>query len=216
MGPKKLLGSKKLSGPKKFLGLKIILSPKKFLCSKSFWVKKFMGSKIIFPKKFLVPKKFLNPKNSVSQKFWVQKICVKKELALKILGPKNIWKNFGSEKNFGSKKIWFKKIIGWKKIRFRWVQKNLGPKNIWFKNILGPKKLGVQKDLNLINILSQKFLFPPLPYSIGLSKVGCIGRGGDGGSFLGFRVAYIPNLSHLQSLEPFEKWSSIWVLPTGG
>ena len=33
--------------------------------------------------------------------------------------------------------------------------------------------------------------------------------------FLGFRVAYIPNLSLLQSLEPFEKESKIKVPPLG-
>ena len=33
--------------------------------------------------------------------------------------------------------------------------------------------------------------------------------------FLGFNVAYIPNLSLLQSLEPFEKGSKIYVPPLG-
>ena len=33
--------------------------------------------------------------------------------------------------------------------------------------------------------------------------------------FLGFNVAYIPNLSLLQSLEPFEKGSKINVPPLG-
>ena len=52
---------------------------------------------------------------------------------------------------------------------------------------------------------------PTLHYGIGLSKVGWIGRGrvGMGVPFLGFNVAYIPNLSLLQSLEPFEKGSKI-------
>ena len=60
-------------------------------------------------------------------------------------------------------------------------------------------------------------MVPPLPYSIGLSKVGWIGRGGVGMGvpFLGFRVAYIPNLSLLQSLDPFEKGSKIQVPPPG-
>ena len=34
--------------------------------------------------------------------------------------------------------------------------------------------------------------------------------------FLGFRVAYIPNLSLLQSLEPFEKESKIYAPPPLG
>ena len=54
-------------------------------------------------------------------------------------------------------------------------------------------------------------MVPHLPYGMGLSKVGWIGRGGVGMGvpFLGFNVAYIPNLSLLQSLEPFEKGSKI-------
>ena len=65
---------------------------------------------------------------------------------------------------------------------------------------MGPKKFE-----------SKIFGPPPLPYSIGLSKVGWIGRGavGMGVPFLGFNVAYIPNLSLLKSLEPFEKGSKI-------
>ena len=73
-------------------------------------------------------------------------------------------------------KFWIPKSFGSRKI--------LCPKNFVSKNIMGPKKMGVQKKLSLKNILSQKFSFPPLPYDIGLSKVGWIGRGGgwDGGS----------------------------------
>ena len=48
----------------------------------------------------------------------------------------------------------------------------------------------------------------PLSYGIGLSKVGLIERG-VGVPFLSFNVAYIPNLSLLQNLEPFEKGSKI-------
>ena len=80
-------------------------------------------------------------------------------------------------------------------------------KSFWVqRKFLGPKILWVPK-----NILSQQFLVPHLPYGIGLSKVGWIGRGGVGMGvpFLGFNVAYIPNLSLLQSLEPFEKGSKI-------
>ena len=63
---------------------------------------------------------------------------------------------------------------------------------------------------------SKIFGLPPLPYGIGLSKMGWIGRGGGMGvPFLGFNVAYIPNLSLLQSLEPFEKGSKIYVPPPG-
>ena len=56
-----------------------------------------------------------------------------------------------------------------------------------------------------------KMFGPPPSFGIGLSKVGWIGRGGIGMGvpFLGFNVAYIPNLSLLQSLEPFEKGSKI-------
>ena len=48
--------------------------------------------------------------------------------------------------------------------------------------------------------------------------MGWIGRGGRVGMgvpFLGFNVAYIPNLSLLQSLEPFEKESKIYTPPPG-
>ena len=85
-----------------------------------------------------------------------------------------------------------KKVLG---------QKNLGPKNFWSEKYVFSK-----------NILSKKFFAPPpLPYGIGLSKVDWIGRGGIGMGvpFLGFNVAYIPNHSLLQSLEPFEKGSKI-------
>ena len=70
---------------------------------------------------------------------------------------------------------------------------------------MGPKKIESEKYFEL------KIFGPPLPYGIGLSKVGWIGRGGVGMGvpFLGFNVAYIPNLSLLQSLEPFEKGSKI-------
>ena len=51
---------------------------------------------------------------------------------------------------------------------------------------------------------------------IGLNKMGWIGRGGGMGvTFLGFNVAYIPNLSLLQSQEPLEKRSKIYVPPWG-
>ena len=86
----------------------------------------------------------------------------------------------------------------------------LGPKTFWVQKYYGSRKI---VDLSLKNILSQTFLVPRLPYGMGLSKVGWIGRGGlgvgMGVSFLGFRVAYIPNLSLLQSLEPFETGSKI-------
>ena len=39
---------------------------------------------------------------------------------------------------------------------------------------------------------------------------------GMGVPFLGFNVAYIPNLSLLQSLEPFEKGSKIYAPPPWG
>ena len=80
----------------------------------------------------------------------------------------------------------------------------LGPKTFWVQKYYGSRKI---VDLSLKNILSQTFLVPHLPYGMGLSKVGWIGRGGVGMGvpFLGFNVVYIPNLSLLQSLEPFEK-----------
>ena len=84
----------------------------------------------------------------------------------------------------------------------------LGPKTFWVQKYYGSRKI---VDLSLKNILSQTFLVPRLPYGMGLSKVGWIGRGGVGMGvpFLGFNVAYIPNLSLLQSLEPFGKGSKI-------
>ena len=53
-------------------------------------------------------------------------------------------------------------------------------------------------------------MIPP-SYGIRLSMVVWISRGGVGMGvpFIGFRVAYIPNLSLLQSLEPLEKGSKI-------
>ena len=88
----------------------------------------------------------------------------------------------------------------------------LGPKTFWVQKYYGSRKI---VDLSLKNILSQTFLVPHLPYGMGLSKVGWIGRGGVGMGvpFLGFNVAYIPNLSLLQSLEPFEKGSKIEIPP---
>ena len=70
-----------------------------------------------------------------------------------------------------------------------------GSINFWvpkiFEKVLGPKKFESEKIL--------------------LSMMGWISKGGVGMRvpFLGFRVAYIPNLSLLQSLEPFEKGSKI-------
>ena len=58
----------------------------------------------------------------------------------------------------------------------------LGPKTFWVQKYYGSRKI---VDLSLKNILSEKFLvLSPLPYGIGLTKVGWIGRGGgwDGGS----------------------------------
>ena len=76
---------------------------------------------------------------------------------------------------------------------------NFFEKNFGSKKILGPKKLESEK------YFESKLLVPPPPsYGIGLSMVGWIGV-----PFLGFKVAYIPNLSLLQSLEPFEKGSKI-------
>ena len=67
-----------------------------------------------------------------------------------------------------------------------------------------------------VKIFVKSFGSPPLSYGIGLSKMGWIGRGGGMGvPFLGFNVAYIPNLSLLQSREPFEKGSKIYVPPPG-
>ena len=89
----------------------------------------------------------------------------------------------------------------------------LGPKTFWVQKYYGSRKI---VDLSLKNILSQTFLVPHLPYGMLLSKVGWIGRGGGVGMgvpFLGFNVAYIPNLSLLQSLEPFEKGSKIEIPP---
>ena len=81
----------------------------------------------------------------------------------------------------------------------------MGPKILWVQKNCGSKKIESEK------YFESKFFVPPLPYGIGLSKVGWIGRGGVGMGvpFLGFNVAYIPNLSLLQSLEPFEKGSKI-------
>ena len=80
-----------------------------------------------------------------STNFWVPKIFEK------VLGPKK----FESEKILGLKKFWFKKI---------WVPKYcLVGKNSGSKKFLGPKKSWVQKNLSLKNILSQKFLVPPIP-----------------------------------------------------
>ena len=63
----------------------------------------------------------------------------------------------------------------------------MGPKIFWVQKIVGPK------NLSLKNILSQSVLV--LPYGIGLSKVGWIGRWGVEMwvPFLGSRVAFIPN-----------------------
>ena len=72
---------------------------------------------------------------------------------------------------------------------------------------MGPKKIESEKYFE-----SKIFGPPPHPYDIGLSKVGWMDRErgvGMGVPFLGFNVAYIPNLSLLQSLEAFEKGSKI-------
>ena len=88
------------------------------------------------------------------------------------------------------------------------VQKKIG-----FQNFVWSEKIQVPKNFRSKKLWVQKYYrYASLPYSIGLSKVGWIGRGvgvGMGVPFLGFNVAYIPNLSLLQSLEPFEKGSKI-------
>ena len=114
------------------------------------------------------------------------------------MGPKKVWvqKSFGSKKVLGPKKFWVQKILGPKKL---WVQKNFAS-----KKILGPKKFESE------NYFESNIFAAPPSYGIGLSMVCWISRGGRMGvPFLGFRVAYIPNLSLLQSLEPFEKESKI-------
>ena len=87
------------------------LSPKKFLGQKSFWAKKVFGFKKDFGSK-----KILGQNN-----FWSKKIYVYKIWVHKFLGPKNIWKSFGS------KKIWVRKNFGSEKIL---VQKKFGFQNI--------------------------------------------------------------------------------------
>ena len=72
-GPKIIFGSKKAFVSKKAFGSKKFLDSKIILAQKSIWVKKVFGLKKVFGSK-----KILIPKNSESQKFWVQKICVKK------------------------------------------------------------------------------------------------------------------------------------------
>ena len=98
-----LFGSKKF-GSENFLSQKNFWSkenfvPKKcwskskFFVKHNFWVQKSFWVQKTFwvQKKFLVLKKFLNPK-----KYWVQKI----------LGPKNIFKEFLVQKNLYLKKFW--------------------------------------------------------------------------------------------------------------
>ena len=71
----------------------------------------------------------------------------------------------------------------------------LGPKKfLGSKILMGPKNYGSKKIVGPTTFESEKYLE---------SKI--FGLVGMGVLFLGFRVAYIPNLSLLQSLEPFEK-----------
>ena len=174
----------------KILGIKIIFESKKVFCSKKILgLKNNFGSKKVFE----------------SKKYWVLKNCVK------ILGSKKFWVLKNLKKIFGQKKIWVRKNFGSEK-KF-WLKKNLvlkiGRKIFRSQKESGCKKISCPKNFGSKNILSQQFLAPTLHYGIGLSKVGWIGRGrvGMGVPFLGFNVAYIPNLSLLQSLEPFENGS---------
>ena len=102
-----------------------------------------------------------------------------------------------------------------KKFRFQnffWSKTILDPKQFWVQKNFGPKKIVGSKNLSLKNILSPKFLVPPPSSLRHRVKYGGLNRStgvGMGVPFLGFRVAYIPNLSLLQSLEPFEKESKI-------
>ena len=117
-----------------------------------------------------------------------------------MFGPKNIWKNFESKK-FTSEKIFgLKKIL----VEKNWVAKKcLVGKNSKF---LGQKIFGSKK-----NVGSKKFESLP-PFLRHRVKYGGLKRWrgvGMGVPFLGFRVAYISNLSLLESLEPFEKGSKI-------
>ena len=113
---KKIFGQKKFCSEKMFvqmkiLGIKIIFGSKKVWVQKSFWAKKVFGFKKDFGSK-----KILGQNN-----FWSKKIYVYKIWVHKFLGPKNIWKSFGS------KKIWVRKNFGSEKIL---VQKKFGFQNI--------------------------------------------------------------------------------------
>ena len=95
------------------------------------------------------------------------------------------------QKKFGAKKFWVRKKF--------WIQKNLGS-----KKIVGPKQFESAKYFES-KIFGPPFLRHRVKYS-GLDKWRGVGMGVP---FLGFRLAYIPNLSLLESLEPFEKESKI-------
>ena len=72
------------------------------------------------------------------------------------------------------------------------------------KKIVGPKQFESAKYFES-KIFGPPFLRHRVKYG-GLDKKRGVGMGVP---FLGFRVAYIPNLSLLQSLEPIEKKSKI-------
>ena len=78
------------------------------------------------------------------------------------------------------------------------------------KKILSPKRFESEKYFES-KIVGPPFLRHRVKYG-GLDKYRGVGMGVP---FLGFKVAYIPNLCLLQSLEPFVKESKIYVPPPG-
>ena len=100
---------------------------------------------------------------AISSAFW-------SELFQKTIWIKMFYPIFFSGRNKCLSKIILSKNI-WSPKKF-WVQKNFES-----KKIVGPKKFESKK------YFESKFFGPPPPYSIGLSMVGWIGRGGLGWGF---------------------------------
>ena len=122
----------------------------------------------------------------------------------KILGQKK----FESEKILGLKKFWLKK--NWVQ-KYCLVRKIQVPKNFWVKKNFGSIKIEPEKYFESKTFGPPQSLRHMVKYG-GLNRKTGVGMGVP---FLGFRVAYIPNLSLLQSLEPFEKGSKIIYPPWG-
>ena len=91
-----------------------------------------------------------------------------------------------------------------------WVQKNFGSKKFCVQKYYGSEKNGGPKKIEPEKYFESKIFVPPLPYDIGLSKVGWIGRGGVGMGvpFLGFKGEHCWRrkidilVKHLISLTP--------------